>query len=567
MKQVDDVRVCSDERSPHREERVKRFILLAGLSIALFVSVLGMASPDLIVASINLSPDNPVVGQTIAITATIENIGTSDAQGRFNVRFLVNGMQIDAPSIPFGINAGRSKDVSINWQANPGMHTIIVEADQPFNRISESNEKNNSQTITSAVSINPATSALSNIKVAVARFEDRSSSGFINVGQGIADELVGRLVQSGVHVLERSDLEAVMQERGLNPAITSDLVTAGQLLGADLLIVGSVTKANVQQQAISLGFFSASSASVDIAMSARLVSVYTSEIVDAVSSEGSASGSTGFSVDIGKLLSTSQLAAANVCSGGLRSDKPYYYIGETAHFGYKNSGLADSFGVEIDTIGGAFIKMLDSYQSINNGACGEWFWDQRGPGGVQLSPGLYIAKLFNVTPFSYIATVSFQIRPGTGPVTPLSEITVGSGQFDETIVGKATNSALDQLVSRLITGMENAAPAVLAARESSAARAPATVVSHEGQVAAILSDGRIAINIGADAGVHKGDFFQVLETVNLIVDPVTGEILSYDVVGVKGEIVVTDVRDRVSYAVPTSDFEPLIGDIVRPESP
>jgi len=36
---------------------------------------------------------------------------------------------------------------------------------------------------------------------------------------------------------------------------------------------------------------------------------------------------------------------------------------------------------------------------------------------------------------------------------------------------------------------------------------------------------------------------------------------------VKGEIVVTDVRDRVSYAVPTSDFEPLIGDIVRPESP
>jgi len=565
MKQVDDVRVCSDERYPHREERVKRFILLAGLSIALFVSVLGIASPDLIIASINLSPDNPVVGQTIAITATVENIGTSDAQGRFSVRFLVDGMQIDAPSIPFGIDAGRSKDVSINWQANPGMHMIIVEADQPFNRIYESNEKNNSQTITSAVSINPATSALSNIKVAVARFEDRSSSGFINVGQGIADELVGRLVQSGVHVLERSDLEAVMQERGLNPAITSDLVTAGQFLGADLLIVGSVTKANVQQQAISLGFFSASSASVDIAMSARLVSVYTSEIVDAVSSEGSASGSTGFSVDIGKLLSTSQLAAANVCSGGLRSDKPYYYIGETAHFGYKNSGPVDSFSVEINTIGGAFIKMLDSYQSINSGACGEWFWDQRGLGGVQLSPGLYIAKLWDS--ISYIATVSFQIKPGTGPVTPLSEITVGSGQFDETIVGKATNSALDQLVSRLITGMENAAPAVLAARESSAARAPVTAVSHEGQVAAILSDGRIAINIGADAGVHKGDFFQVLETANLIVDPVTGEILSYDVVGVKGEIVVTDVRDRVSYAVPTSVFVPLIGDIVRPESP
>ncbi|MEA3238204.1 MAG: CsgG/HfaB family protein [Candidatus Bipolaricaulota bacterium] len=543
---------------------MKRLIAFVSLSIALFVSVLGMASPDLIVASINLSPENPVVGQMVTITATVENIGTTDAQNRFNVRFLVDEIQVDTPSIPFGIDAGRNKSISINWQPSPGMHTIIVEADQPFNRISESNEENNSQRITLAVSIDPATSALSNIKVAVARFEDRSSSGFINVGQGIADELVGRLVQSGVRVLERSDLEAVMQERGLNPAITSDLVTAGQLLGADLLIVGSVTKANVQQQAISLGFFSASSASVDIAMSARLVSVYTSEIVDAVSAEGSASGSTGFSVDIGKLLSTSQPAAANVCSGGLRSDKPYYYIGETAHFGYKNSGLADWFNVEIDTIGGVFIKMLDSGQFVGNGACGEWFWDQRGPGGVQLSPGLYIAKLWDG--MSYIATVSFQIKPGMGAVTPLSEITVGSGQFDETIVGKATNSALDQLVSRLITGMENAAPDVLAARESSTARTPAIVVSREGQVAAILSDGRIAINIGADAGVHKGDFFQVLETINLVVDPVTGEILSYDVVGVRGEIVITDVRDRVSYAVPTSDFDLLIGDIVRPES-
>ena len=544
---------------------MKRFILLTGLSIALLVSVLGIAAPDLIVASINLSPDNPVVGQMIAITATVENIGTTDAQNRFSVKFLVDGIQVDSLSIPFGIDAGRNKNVSINWQPSPGMHTIIVEADQPFNRISESNESNNSQTITFAVSIDPATSALSSIKVAVARFEDRSSSGLINVGQGIADELVGRLVRSGVHVLERSDLEAVMQERGLNPAITSDLVTAGQLLGADLLIVGSVTKANVQQQAISLGFFSASSASVDIAMSARLVSVYTSEIVDAVSAEGRASGSTGFSVDIGKLLSTSQPAAANVCSGGLRSDKPYYYIGETVHFGYKNSGLADWFNVEIDTIGGAFIKMLDSGQFVGNGACGEWFWDQRGPGGVQLSPGLYIAKLWDG--MSYIATVSFQIKPGMGAVTPLSEITVGSGQFDETIVGKATNSALNQLVSRLITGMENAALDVLAARESSTARTPAIVVSREGQVAAILSDGRIAINIGANNGLHKGDFFQVLETINLVVDPVTGEILSYDVVGVRGEIVITDVRDRVSYAVPTSVFAALIGDIVRPESP
>ena len=545
---------------------VKCFVLSVGLLIVLFASVLGIAAPDLIVSNIVLSPENPVVGQMVTITATIDNNGTSDARDRFSVRFLVDGMQVDTPSIPFGIDAGRSKDVSINWQASPGMHTVTVEADQPFNRISESNEDNNSKTITFPVSIDQATSALADIKVAVAPFEDHSGSALINVGQGIADELVARLVQSGVHVLERSDLEAVMQERGLNPAIRSDLVTAGQLLGADMLIVGAVTKANVQQSAVSLGFFSASSASVEIAISARLVNVYTSEIVGAVSVKGSASGATGFSINIGKILAGTQPAGANVCTGGLRSDKPYYYIGETVHFGYKNTNAPGWYGVEIDTIGGAFIKKLGTDQFVNNGACGEWFWDQRGPGGVQLSPGMYIAKLFHEGPFSYIATVNFQIRPGTGAITPLSEITVGSGQFDQTIVGKATNSALDQLVSQLINGMEKAAPAVLATRSAAGVTEAPALAAHEGQVAAILSDGRIAINIGADAGVHKGDFFQVLDTTNLVVDPVTGEILSYDVVGVKGEIVVTEVRDRVSYAVRTSDFKPLIGDIARPES-
>jgi len=545
---------------------VKRFILVVGLIVVVFSSVLGVAAPDLIIADIGLSPEMPIVGQMITIRAIVENIGTSDARDRFNVRFLVDGIQVDAPSVPFGINAGRSKEVSITWQAHPGMHTVTVEADQPFDRISESSEDNNSRTITFPVSIDPATSALSDIKVAVARFEDRSSSGLINVGQGVADELIARLVQSGVRVLERSDLEAVMQERGLNPAIQSDLVTAGQLLGADLLIVGSVTKANVQQSSVSLGFFSASSASVNIAMSARLVNVYTSEIVDAVSAEGSASGSTGFSVNIGKLLSATSPTSANVCVGGLRSDKPYYYVGETACFGYRNAGPDGWFGVEIDTIGGAFVKTLDGGQFVSHGACGEWFWNQQGPGGVQMTPGLYVAKLFDVVTSSYIATVNFQIRAGTGPITPLDEITVGSGQFDETIVGKATNNTLDQLVSQLINGMENAAPGVVATRGKSAAAGP-SLAAREGQVAAILPDGRIAINIGSDAGVHKGDFFQVLDTVNLIVDPTTGEILSYDVIGVKGELVITDVRDLASYAVRTSSFEPAIGDIVRLESP
>jgi len=49
----------------------------------------------------------------------------------------------------------------------------------------------------------------------------------------------------------------------------------------------------------------------------------------------------------------------------------------------------------------------------------------------------------------------------------------------------------------------------------------------------------------------------------VVVDPQSLEILDYDILGVKGELVVTEVRDRVSFGVLTSDFEPVIGDIVR----
>lgn len=545
---------------------MKRFVPLVSLLIVLFTAGFVLSKPDLVVTDISLQPEDPVAGEKVTITATVRNVGTSDAQGRFDVAFLVDGFQVDAPSIPFGLDVGRSKTVSVSWTTKLGTHTITVEADQPFDRIDESNETNNTLIATIAVPISPSSAArLADLKVAVARFEDRSGSGFKNVGEGVADELTERLVNtSGVRVLERGELEAVMREHSLNPARTQDLAAAGQILGADLLVVGSVTKVNVQQAAFSLGFFRISSATVEVAMSARLVNVYTSEIMQAVSVAGSEEGATGFSVDIGKIVSLSQPASASVCTGGLRTDKPYYYTGETVHIGYLNPGVPAWYGVEIYTGGGTFLKWL-GWQFINTGGCGEWFWDQRDASNVQMSPGTYTAKLWDG--ISYIAVVNFQIKPGGGPVTPLiDEITVGSGQFDETIVGRATNNALNQLVARLIQGMEEVAPMVLATREALPLEAMAPIPG-EGQIAAIFPDGRIAINIGASTGVRKGDFFQVLDTMNLVIDPATGEILAYDVLGVKGEIVIVEVRDRVSYGVKTTDFNPLVGDIVRLSTP
>ena len=544
---------------------VKHFGLLVGLLIGLFATGTVLASPDLVVADVALRPESPNAGDAVTITATIRNVGTHAAQRTFYVRFTVNGVQVEALTLPLGLEAGRSKTVSVTWMAQVGTHTIAVEVDQPYDKIDESNEANNTLVATLVVPVSPdVTTRLANLKVAVARFEDRSSSGFLNVGEGVADALVKRLVESGVRVLERGELEAVMQERGLNPLLTTDLATAGQNLGADLLVVGTVNKVNVQQASFSVGLFSFSSASVETDISARLVNVYTTEIEKVVSAAGKEEGATGFSVGTGKILSLSPSASADACAGGLRTNKPYYVVGETVHIGYLNPKAPAWYTVEIDTLSGGFIKWLD-WQHITPGGCGRWMWDQRDMWNAQMSPGMYTVKLWDGT--SYIGTVNFQIKLGGG-LTPLpfDEITVGSHRFAGTIVGKATDSALNELVSELIRAMEAVAPKVIAAKGALPVAGP-EFVPKTGQIAAILADGRVVINRGTSSGVSKGDFFEVLDTRNLVTDPASGMILSYDVLGVKGELVIVEVRDRISYGLRTSDFVPLVGDVVRLSTP
>ena len=544
---------------------MKRFIPLIALLIGLFVTGVIHAKSDLVVIDIGLQPESPVAGETVTIAATIRNVGAHGADRAFYVRFTVDSMQVETPTVPFGLDAGHSKTVSATWRAEAGAHTITVEVDQPFDNIDESNEGNNSLVATLTI---PMSSTLatrySTLKVAVARFDDRSSSGFINVGEGIADVLVERLVERGVRVLERSELEAVMQERSLNPFLTKDLAAAGQNLGADLLIVGSVNKVNVQQSSLSLGLFSISSASVEMGVSARLVNVYTTEIEKVVSAEGEEEGTTGFSIGIGEILSLSPLDANDVCLGGLRTTMSQYSIGETIHIGYRNPGAAAWYTVEIDTIGGQFIKWLD-WQYVTPGDCGKWLWDQRDMWNAQMSPGMYIAKLWDGA--AYIATVNFQIRLGSGlTLPPLEEITVGTSQFADTIVGKAADSALNQLVSELLRGIEEVAPR-MTATEGAPSPEEAISLSMEGQIARILPDGRVVINLGTSSGVSKGDFFQTLDIRDLIIDPTTGVILAYDILDVKGEIVIVEVRDRIAYGVKTTDFVSLVGDVVRLASP
>ena len=148
----------------------------------------------------------------------------------------------------------------------------------------------------------PAQSQLKK-RLAVSRFEDRTGSGYHSLGEGIADMLVTALVKSGkFNVIERQEIERVMQEQkfGETGMVTPESAPkVGQLLGAELFVVGSVSEFGQKKNNVSGGMsmFGAglstkqSRAVVDI----RLVNTLTGEIVAAESEEGTES-LTGVSV-------------------------------------------------------------------------------------------------------------------------------------------------------------------------------------------------------------------------------------------------------------------------------
>lgn len=540
------------------------------LLFVLAASGVAHAQPDLVVTSLGFEPQAPRAGDSVALTATVRNVGTERVNRAFSVRFVVDGMPLETPLVPVGLEAGSSKAVSVVWQATLGPHQIEVTADQPFDRVDESNESNNTLVATVTVAINPTTSpALAELRVAVARFQDRTGSGFLDVGEGMSDELSARLAASGLHVLERGELEAKMRAQGLDPSRVSDLVVAAGAIGADVLVAGTVTELNVQQATLSIGFAGFRSATAAVSATAQLVNSYTGEAFGSVSAADQEQGATPEWLDLGKLVTLLQPPTMGaLCSGGLLTNRASYAPGEAVRVGYLNPGPAGWYWVEIDTFAGSFVRLLGGH-FVSPGACEEWTWDQRDAFLLPVAPGTFVAKLWDGS--SFIAAATFQVSPGVmGPV-PFGAITVGSTAFTDSLIGGAVASVLNQLASGVIRELDASASLFISSRVTRAGEEAATAKaadrSVEGQVAGILPDGRVAVNLGTEDGVAKGEFLQVLDTANVVQDAVSGAILSYDVLGVKGEVVVSEARERASIAVRTTDFPIAVGDIVRRSSP
>jgi curli biogenesis system outer membrane secretion channel CsgG len=125
-----------------------------------------------------------------------------------------------------------------------------------------------------------------------------------DIGKGIADLLVDRLVNGGVYsVIERKDLDKIVAEQNFSNSDRADANSAakiGRILGVDAIIVGSITQFGRDDKSVGvggsaigglasrygLGSAGRRQSKAVVGISARLVNTSTGEIIVASSAKG-----------------------------------------------------------------------------------------------------------------------------------------------------------------------------------------------------------------------------------------------------------------------------------------
>ncbi len=122
----------------------------------------------------------------------------------------------------------------------------------------------------------------------------------------------------------------------------------------------------------------------------------------------------------------------------------------------------------------------------------------------------------------------------------------GSSDFQNTIIGEATKSAVEQLSTNLV---------------SNAPKVVARSITVEGTVAAVEGD-QIVLNVGGKAGIKVGDEFNVVRVTKEIKDPATGAVIRRLSTNV-GVVKATDVDDLSAVCAPVSGTGFKTGDAVK----
>jgi curli biogenesis system outer membrane secretion channel CsgG len=122
----------------------------------------------------------------------------------------------------------------------------------------------------------------------------------------------------------------------------------------------------------------------------------------------------------------------------------------------------------------------------------------------------------------------------------------GSSDFQNTIIGEATNAAVKQMSTELVA--DNS-------------KLEARTITVEGLVAAV-DGGQIVLNVGGKAGLKVGDQLNVSRVTKEIKDPATGQVLRKMATSV-GVIKLTDVDDISAVGAPVSGAGFKVGDAVK----
>jgi curli biogenesis system outer membrane secretion channel CsgG len=129
----------------------------------------------------------------------------------------------------------------------------------------------------------------------------------VDVGKGVADLLVDKLVSSGVYqVYERKSMDKILTEQNFSNSDRANPATAariGQLIGVDAIIIGSITQFGRDDKATEVGAIGRvtgrygisgigkKESKAVVALNARLINVDTGEVIGVASGQGASTRS------------------------------------------------------------------------------------------------------------------------------------------------------------------------------------------------------------------------------------------------------------------------------------
>jgi len=273
-----------------------------------------------------------------------------------------------------------------------------------------------------------------------------------DIGKGIADLLVDKLVQDGVYsVIERKELDKILAEQNFSNSDRADPSSAAKIarvLGVDAIIIGSITQFGRDDKKTDVG-------------------------------GGALGGVTGrFGI------------------GGVRKSE--------------SKAVVQVTGRMIDT----------STAEILASASGKGESQRSGTGLLGSGGSAY--------------------NMGGG------SLDMKSSNFGQTILGEATNKAVDQMASQL---------------EAKASSLPTVTVTVSGLVADAAPDGTVIVNVGKKNGLKSGDKLQIKRQLRVVRDPATNKILR-SVDEPVGTLTLTDVDDSSAVGKFSGSGTPKVGDIV-----